>query len=546
MNQEADAVPETISLEEPSFNEPSDFEVDGSSSLSEVEENCIREVEQESYNNRVGLEDFTAARDNSRNISDVDNVSEAETECLEGSPTKNCRHQDNSLRPSQTLACNKVLLMQSGTLVPENNQGAEKNIISSRGTQIENSSSSSHNIIERGILSSPDPQKNITEESDVLIQNSNSGKRKRKRSIMGETKLQDLPEPMHKRTESILEFSDSSPAEDEANTEESIPNNIAKNICDNEGVVQQDDESLEDPEEFLDKIELNPEYMASSKISEKRNDTLKRSDSHEPAGQDDDSGNSMDQHIDKLKVTEKIRAKVVPSNEEEEEEEEEKEEEEEEEEEEEGTGIITRNEEATEKKRIALDRLSDIERQFSTFRERLYEERLKSLDQEDAMLREAQPSHPEYLAKLQCIDARRDEKIRKAIRLWEYELQSLKKVAVAQRSQILVQYQQEVREVREKKLEQLGEQWYKIQHDRRSYAGICPEYTLKFPTKRTQQISNQIAYNNEVSVLSGFAKYVGFPAAPIIAPASASELEDDLEKMGASPHTITKRSFTVT
>ncbi|RKF53765.1 putative transcriptional regulatory protein dep1 protein [Golovinomyces cichoracearum] len=530
MNQEADAVPETISLEEPSFNEPSDFEVDGSSSLSEVEENCIREVEQESYNNRVGLEDFTAARDNSRNISDVDNVSEAETECLEGSPTKNCRHQDNSLTPTQTFACHKILLKQSGTLVPENNQGAEENIISSKGTQIENSSSSSHDKIERGTLSSPDPQKNITEEGEVIIQNSNSGKRKRKRSIMGETKLQDLPEPMHKRTDSILEFSDSSPAEDEANTEESIPNKITKNICDNEGVVQQDDESAEDPDEFLDKIELNPEYMASNKISEIRNNTLKKSNSHEPAGKDDDSGNSMDQHIDKLKVTEKSRAKVVPNNEEEEE----------------GTGIISRNEEATEKKKIALDRLSDIERQFSTFRERLYEERLKSLDQEDAMLREAQPSHPEYLAKLQCIDARRDEKIRRAIRLWEYELQSLKKVAVAQRSQILVQYQQEVREVREKKLEQLGEQWYKIQHDRRSYAGICPEYTLKFPTKRTQQISNQIAYNNEVSVLSGFAKYVGFPAAPIIAPASASELEDDLEKMGASPHAITKRSFTVT
>ncbi|TQS38707.1 hypothetical protein Golomagni_00778 [Golovinomyces magnicellulatus] len=531
MNQEADAVPETISLEDPSSNEPSDFEVDGSSSLSEIEENCIREVEEESYNSGGGLEEcLVAPHDDSRNITDFDNESEAETECLEGSPTKICRHQDVSFGPTETLACNTNPPKQNDDFVPENNQGAAENIILSKKTQIENSSSCIQDEIERRPLSPSDPQKRTSEEDEIIIQNSNPSKRKRKRSIIGETKLQDLPEPLQKRTGSILELSDSSHVEDEAITEETIPNTVTKNICDDKVVIQKDDESAEDPEENLDKIELNSECIISNNFSEIPNSTLKKSNFPEPSGQDDDSRNSMDQHTEKKKVTEKSRGTVAPSNDEEEE----------------GTGVITRNEEATEKKKIALDRLSDIERQFSTFRERLYEERLKILDQEYAMLREAQPSHPEYLAMIQCIDARRDEKIRKAIRLCEYELQSLKKVAVAQRSQILVQYQQEVREVREKKLEQLGEQWYKIQHDRRSYAGICPEYTLKFPTKRTQQISNQIAYNNEVSVLSGVAKYVGFPAAPIIAPASSSELEDDLEKMNASSHAITKRSFTVT
>lgn len=165
---------------------------------------------------------------------------------------------------------------------------------------------------------------------------------------------------------------------------------------------------------------------------------------------------------------------------------------------------------------------------------RLYEERLEQLNREEEMLRQDKPTHPEYLAMMKCIDARRDERIRISENLRRYELQSLKNYAVARRSQILVQYHQDVRDVREKKLEQLGKQWYEIQHDRRSYAGSVPDYSLKFPTRRSQQVLQQIAYNNEVSILSGVAKYVGFPAAPPMVSASQSELEEDLEKMGVS------------
>jgi hypothetical protein len=165
---------------------------------------------------------------------------------------------------------------------------------------------------------------------------------------------------------------------------------------------------------------------------------------------------------------------------------------------------------------------------------RLYEERLEQLNREEAMLRQPNPTHPEYLAMMQCIDARREEKVRIADKIRDFQMESLKNFAVARRSQILVQYQQEVREIREKKLEHLGKQWYEIQHDRRSYAGSVPDYTLKFPTRRSQQVQNQVAYSKEVSILSGVAKYVGFPAAPAMAPTTAEELEEDLEKMGVS------------
>lgn len=150
------------------------------------------------------------------------------------------------------------------------------------------------------------------------------------------------------------------------------------------------------------------------------------------------------------------------------------------------------------------------------------------------MLRDENSTHPTYLAMMKAVDARRDKRVRINDKLREYEEQTLRKFAVARRSQILVQYQQDVREIREQKLEQLGKSWYEIQHDRRSYAGSVPDYTLRFPIQKSQQVMNQIAYSNEVSILSGVAKYVGFPAAPTMSMATESELADDFAKMGVS------------
>lgn len=150
------------------------------------------------------------------------------------------------------------------------------------------------------------------------------------------------------------------------------------------------------------------------------------------------------------------------------------------------------------------------------------------------MLRQDHPTHPDLLEQMKPVEARRDERIRVAEKLREYELQTLKTYAVARRSQILIQYRQEAREIRETKMEQLGKQWYEIQHDRRNYSTGVPEYTLNYPTRRSQQVQNQVAYSNEVSILSGIAKHVGFPAAPSMSQATPAELEEDFEKMGVT------------
>lgn len=198
--------------------------------------------------------------------------------------------------------------------------------------------------------------------------------------------------------------------------------------------------------------------------------------------------------------------------------------------------IALRNVEEVEKKRTAIDQLSAIEKHVRIFRIRLCEERIAQLELEEAQLRQESPTHPEYLSMVRCIDELRDDRIGKANRRREYALQTAQNFAVSRRSQILGQYAQTARDIREAKLEALGKQWYEIQSDRRCCSGGIPDYAYKFSEKRSQKITNQMSYNKEVSILSGVAKYVGFPAAPSMAPATAAQIEEDFERMGIRTH----------
>jgi len=165
---------------------------------------------------------------------------------------------------------------------------------------------------------------------------------------------------------------------------------------------------------------------------------------------------------------------------------------------------------------------------------RLYQERLDQLNQEEAMLNCDSPTHPEYLAMLKCIEDRRQERIRLSELEMQLKMSVLRSRAVAERSQMMSQFYQAVRESREKVLDELGQEWYEIQQERRHYANTIPDYGIPFPTSKTQTVRQAVAYNKEVSILSGFAKHVGFPAAPTIHGASEDQLESDLEAMAVS------------
>lgn len=162
---------------------------------------------------------------------------------------------------------------------------------------------------------------------------------------------------------------------------------------------------------------------------------------------------------------------------------------------------------------------------------RLCDENIEKLTRELEMLKQPDCRHPEYLAMLRCVDERRDDKIHFETTLFNYKLDCLKNKTVAERHQWHSQYFQTVRDLRDKHLMLCNQRFYQLQKERRNLGSDEFDYTYYFPTKRSTQIQQQTAYNLEVSVLSGVAKYVGFPAAPEIIPVRNNELEEDFRAM---------------
>jgi hypothetical protein len=209
---------------------------------------------------------------------------------------------------------------------------------------------------------------------------------------------------------------------------------------------------------------------------------------------------------------------------------------------------------------------------------------LASINHDLTLLHQPHPTHPDFVAQLRLLDVRRDEKIRLEGVGLDFKLVALSTKSVAERSIILSQYFQETRKIRDDTLSDLGEELYQIRRgweeldipgrrifflmsrllktwsylpmlgddrlassEKYSDLATCNleclfsdslltmyylAFGIPFPQRRSEQIKKQTEYNLEVSILSGVAKYVGFPAAPAIAAAIPSELEDDLQKMG--------------
>ncbi|WPG97351.1 Hypothetical protein R9X50_00012500 [Acrodontium crateriforme] len=177
----------------------------------------------------------------------------------------------------------------------------------------------------------------------------------------------------------------------------------------------------------------------------------------------------------------------------------------------------------------------NLAKQFTTFRERLYNEKLDAMAAELELLAQPDCSHPDYLRQIAAIDARLEKQQREAQAFYKYRLRCMQERVLGERSQLHCQYFQSVREVREDVLYGLGEDWFNVQKERRqAHQNNDEAYIFKFPTKRNVQIRQQAKYNQEVSVLSGIAKYVGFPAAPELRGPTGEDLEDDLKAMKLS------------
>jgi hypothetical protein len=208
-------------------------------------------------------------------------------------------------------------------------------------------------------------------------------------------------------------------------------------------------------------------------------------------------------------------------------------------EEEQSEEAAARSKEELERKLPASTAFEDLAKQFAAFREKIHGERLAAMDAELELLKQPDCRHPEYLRQIACIDARYTKQATETRALRKFKLESLRRSTLAERSQLHSQYFQHARELRETVMSKLGEDWYNIQKERRQANQSNDEpYMFKFPAKKSVQIRQQAKYNQEVSVLSGVAKYVGFPAAPDITGAEGDALESDLKMMKVCIHRL--------
>ncbi|PYH99500.1 transcriptional regulatory protein Dep1 [Aspergillus ellipticus CBS 707.79] len=194
-------------------------------------------------------------------------------------------------------------------------------------------------------------------------------------------------------------------------------------------------------------------------------------------------------------------------------------------------------EEESAKRVSALESLAVLEREFALLRDKIYDERISKLNRELEMLNGPNPTHPEFLRQLEGVKQYRDAKIKYEHTLFQYRIDSLLNRSMAERAQSHSTFFQRARDIRENHSSAISKQFYSIQHDRFKTDEVSPQHYIPFPTRRSLQISHQTAYNQEVSIMAGVAKYVGFPAAPALSAARPSELDEDLEKMGISIET---------
>lgn len=182
----------------------------------------------------------------------------------------------------------------------------------------------------------------------------------------------------------------------------------------------------------------------------------------------------------------------------------------------------------------AMESLTALEKHFATLRDKMYDDKITQLNNELDQLSATGPTHTELLKQYECVNKFTEDKQEVEQRRLVYRVESLKKESVGRRSQIHSAYFQTIRDVRERHLENMAEHFYRIQRERFKSTKTTPLYTVPFPDKKLDRVTQQVAYNKEVSILSGVAKYVGFPAAPDLQPTPNTELDADLAKMGVS------------
>jgi hypothetical protein len=358
MEQAADAILQAA--QEASLDELSDVDVDGdgSSSLSEVE---YRDIPQD--------EEGEASDDRS-NESEEENDSEAETERLEQSPNLARTHKDVVLSSaddgqiyerSPSKLNNQILVDDQG----DDEEEEEEEVMSDDEISVHGS----HKSSVRG--DAPEPttvgtsREDSSGEGKRTLSAVDADTRKRKRSIMAGSGLDDdIEEPLRKRTGSVMTPGDDYAIEEEdehPEEEGDTSNPISGNISGEEGAENEDEvpDEAEEPVVAEEEVPETTEIIVSPKKRgrKKKKPVENGINSHDEEqealvegaavnGEDEAAENDGDEAEAALKNEEERKSLYYPADNC-------------------GTDIYV-----VEKKRVALERLAAIERQFATFRDR--------------------------------------------------------------------------------------------------------------------------------------------------------------------------------
>lgn len=461
-------------------NNPPPEDDDRSSSLSELE-NAPEDIDIDDDDDEPEEEEETP-QDNSL-LADGD--SEAETERLEDSPDKTKRTVFQ-ISPSK--------LVQSMNAADERPEIEEltNSEASSPMTPVEASPSEELSDIE-DLVEPPNPLDLLSQAATV------THKRKRLSDVMDITSDE---RPRKRRTESV-----------ESDDEESDAESEKPEVATREPTVEPEDPEVQPESEKEEEIEPEQETIEhdlSDESKSKKPEQYTRSRSRR--GKDLDEVPDDDDNEQVEASDEDVEGEDVDAN--------------------------AKSEEEQVKRAAAMETLMIIERQFAAFRDKLYDEKISQLNLELSQLSEPQTTHPELVKQFECVNKYRDEKQETEQKLLVFKVGALKRKSVAERSQIHSAYFQTVRDVRERHMERMSEHFYRIQRERFKSNQVTSTYTIPFPDKRIQQVTQQTAYNKEVSILSGVAKHVGFPAAPDLLAAKTTDLEGDLREMGVCPFPI--------
>lgn len=207
------------------------------------------------------------------------------------------------------------------------------------------------------------------------------------------------------------------------------------------------------------------------------------------------------------------------------------------------------NAERAQKRQAAVASLTEIEVEFAKLRDRyvdlhaigalwailmhicyrLHEDRIVRLSAEIELC--LQGRHPELSAVYEQIARARDERIRLAETHRRYRRRCIENQTRSYRSHWHQQFCKNVANLRAKMMSETTETWYRINRERRAMDAMVPFYGYRLSDKRAALVRQRQAQYQEVAILTGLSKYVGFPAAPDIKSASADEIAEDLEAL---------------